>query len=48
MREKENDGYVKKGTMMVVVFVALAVGFVGGVFYSAYKSEPGEDAPPTG
>lgn len=33
---------------MVVVFVALAVGFLGGVFYSAYKSAPGKDGPPSG
>ena len=48
MSKKENDGYVKKETMMVVVFVALAVGFLGGVFYSAYKSAPVKDAPPPG
>jgi tetratricopeptide (TPR) repeat protein len=46
MPKKEKDGYVKKETMMVVAFVALAVGFLGGVFYSAYKSAPGKDAPP--
>ena len=48
MSKKEKDGYVKKETMMVVVFVALAVGFVGGVLYSAYKSAPEKDAPPKG
>ena len=48
MSKKGKDGYVKKETMMVVVFVALAVGFLGGVFYSAYKSAPGKDAPPPG
>ena len=46
MSKKEKDGYVKKETMMVVVFVALAVGFLGGVFYSSYKSAPRKDAPP--
>jgi len=35
---------VKKETMMVVAFVALALGFVGGVLYSAYKSVPVKDA----
>ncbi|MBT3255869.1 MAG: tetratricopeptide repeat protein [Deltaproteobacteria bacterium] len=45
MSKKGKDGYVKKETMMVVVFVALAVGFLGGVFYSAYKSAPGKEAP---
>lgn len=48
MSKKEKDGYVKKETMMVVAFVALAVGFLGGVFYSAYKSVPVKDAPPPG
>ena len=48
MPKKEKDGYVKKETMLVMVFVALAVGFVGGVFYSAYKSAPVKDAPPSG
>jgi tetratricopeptide (TPR) repeat protein len=46
MPKKEKDGYVKKETMMVVAFVALAVGFLGGVFYSAYTSAPGKDAAP--
>lgn len=45
---KKIDGYVKKETMMVVVFVALAVGFVGGVLYGAYKSTPEKNAPPQG
>ncbi len=48
MFKKEKAGYVKKETMMVVVFVALAVGFLGGVFYSAYKSVPDKEAPPPG
>jgi len=32
-----ND-YVKKETMLVVVFIALVAGFLGGVIYSAMKS----------
>jgi tetratricopeptide (TPR) repeat protein len=44
MSKKEKNGYVKKETMMVVAFVALALGFVGGVLYSAYKSVPVKDA----
>jgi tetratricopeptide (TPR) repeat protein len=48
MSKKEKDGYVKKETMMVVVFVALAVGFVGGVLYSAYTSVPEKEGPPKG
>ncbi len=48
MSKKEIRGYVKKETMMVVVFVALAVGFLGGVLYSAYKSVSVKEAPPPG
>ena len=48
MSKREKDGYVKKETMMVVAFVALAVGFLGGVFYSSYKSAPEKNAPPMG
>ncbi len=48
MFKKEKAGYVKNETMMVVVFVVLAVGFLGGVFYSAYKSAPDKEAPPPG
>ncbi len=35
--------YVKKQTMLVVAFAALAAGFLGGIIFSAYKtaSEPG-------
>jgi len=35
--EAGND-YVKKETMLVVVFIALVAGFLGGVIYSAMKS----------
>jgi len=48
MSKKEMSGYVKKETMMVVAFVALAVGFLGGVLYSAYKSVPVKEAAPPG
>jgi len=48
MSKKEISGYVKKETMMVVAFVALAVGFLGGVFYSAYKSVPVKEGQPPG
>ena len=44
MSKNEKDGYVKKETMLVVAFVALMVGFLGGVFYSAYKAAPVKDA----
>ena len=41
-KQKETDGrYVKKETMLVVALVALIVGFLGGVVFSAYKSNPG-------
>ena len=44
MSKKEKDGVVKKETMLVVAFVALTVGFLGGVVYSAYKADPVKDA----
>ncbi|MBW2467518.1 MAG: tetratricopeptide repeat protein [Deltaproteobacteria bacterium] len=35
------DGnFVKKETMLIVALVALVVGFLGGVFYSAFQSGP--------
>ena len=41
-KKKETDGqYVKKETMLVVALVALIVGFLGGVVFSAYKSGAG-------
>ncbi len=46
MSKKEKDGTVKKETMLVVAFVALALGFLGGVFYSAYKTGPVKEGPP--
>ena len=48
MSKKEKGGYVRNETMLVVAFVALAVGFLGGVFYSAYRTAPGKDGPPQG
>ena len=39
------EGYVKKETMMVAAFVALLLGFLGGVFYSAHKSVSALNAP---
>ena len=42
VKKKETDGqYVKKETMLVVALVALIVGFLGGVVFSAYNSGPG-------
>ncbi len=46
MPEKEKEGYVKKETMMVVAFVALVVGFLGGVLYGSYRAVPAGNAPP--
>ncbi len=48
MSGKEKSAHVKKETMMVVAFVALAVGFLGGVFYSSYRSAPPGSEPTTG
>lgn len=41
-KQKETNGqYVKKETMLVVALVALIVGFLGGVVFSAYNSSQG-------
>ena len=42
---QKKEGYVKKETMMVVAFVALLVGFLGGVFYGIHKSVPALNTP---
>jgi len=34
------NNFVKKETMMVVALIALVVGFLGGIFYSAIQSGP--------
>jgi len=45
------DDVVKKSTMLAVAFVALGIGFLGGVVFSAFKAGtglpvPGPQAPP--
>lgn len=41
-KQKETNGqYVKKETMLVVALVAIIVGFLGGVVFSAYTSGVG-------
>ncbi len=42
-----NEGYVKKETMWLAILIALAVGFFGGVVFSAFKSPatPEQSAP---
>jgi len=48
VKKKETDGqYVKKETMLVVGLVALIVGFLAGVVFSAYKSTPPSNMPPS-
>ena len=48
-KQKETDGqYVKKETMLVVALVAIIVGFLGGVVFSAYNSSPGLNVPASG
>ena len=37
---KSGDGYVKKETMLLAACIALLVGFLAGVVFSAYKSGP--------
>lgn len=48
-RQKETNGrHVKKETMLVVALVAAIVGFLGGVIFSAYNSNPGLNMPASG
>ena len=40
-KQKSPEGnFVKKETMLIAALVALVVGFLGGVFYSALQSGP--------
>jgi len=49
VKKKATDGqYVKKETILVVALVALIVGFLAGVVFSAYKSSPRSNMPPSG
>ncbi len=47
MAKQEDPGndYVKKNTMLLASFICLAVGFLGGVVFSAYKSGSGVPMP---
>ena len=47
MAKKETvDGdYIKKSTTMLISLIALGIGFLGGVVFSAYKSGSGVPAP---
>ncbi len=48
-KQKETNGqYVKKETMLVVTLVAIIVGFLGGVIFSAYNYSPGLNVPASG
>ena len=40
-KQKNTEGnFVKKETMLIVALVALVIGFLGGVFYSAFQAGP--------
>ena len=40
-KQKSPEGnFVKKETMLIVALIALVVGFLGGIFYSALQSDP--------
>jgi cytochrome c-type biogenesis protein CcmH/NrfG len=40
-KQKSPEGnFVKKETMLIVALIALVVGFLGGIFYSALQSGP--------
>lgn len=49
-QKKSESGMVKKETMLIVALIALVVGFLGGIFYSAMQSPSGNvqtaSAPP--
>ncbi len=48
-KQKETNGqYVKKETMLVVALVAVIVGFLGGVIFSAYNYSPRLNVPASG
>jgi cytochrome c-type biogenesis protein CcmH/NrfG len=44
-KDKRDSAYVKKDTMLVVAFVALTVGFLGGIVFHIYKSGSGIQGP---
>ena len=38
VKQKNPEGdYVKKEIMLIVALIALVVGFLGGIFYSAFQ-----------
>ena len=40
-KQKNNEGnFVKKETMLIVAVIALVIGFLGGIFYSAFQTGP--------
>jgi len=40
-KQKNTEGnFVKKETMLIVALVALVIGFLGGIFYSAFQADP--------
>jgi cytochrome c-type biogenesis protein CcmH/NrfG len=40
-KQKESIGdFVKKETMYIVALIALVIGFLGGIFYSAFQESP--------
>jgi len=41
-KDHENGKYVKKETLLIVAFVALLIGFLGGVVFGVYKSSNGD------
>jgi cytochrome c-type biogenesis protein CcmH/NrfG len=47
-REKAKSRYVKKETMLLVSFISLLVGFLGGVVFCSFKFGPEAPAPTSG
>ena len=46
-KESEYKGYVKTNTMLLASIISLAIGFLGGIVLSAYKSTSVVSAPPS-
>ncbi|MGW8160669.1 MAG: tetratricopeptide repeat protein [Desulfobulbales bacterium] len=40
-KQKNTEGYIKKETTLVIALIAVVVGFLGGIFYSAIQSDTG-------
>jgi cytochrome c-type biogenesis protein CcmH/NrfG len=46
--EKDRLGYVKKETMIIVAFICLGIGFIGGIAFGIYKTDTTMPVQPQG